>query len=59
MMNSGNFDPDLYKSKSKPNNCKNNKNKNKDDKEEEKNRAIVEPTESIPNASPTNSSPTE
>ena len=34
MMNSGNFEPDSYKSKSKQNNRKNKKNKNKDDEEE-------------------------
>ena len=59
MMDSGNFEPDPYKSKSKRNDCKNNKNKNKDDKEEETVGAIVEPTESIPDAPPTDPNPTE
>ena len=55
MMNSGNFDPDSYKSNSKRGNRK--KNKNKDDKEEETVRAIVEPTDLIPDAPPTDPSP--
>ena len=57
MMNSENFKPDSYKSKSKRSNRK--KNKNKDDKEEETVGAIVEPTESIPDAPPTDPSPNE
>ena len=59
MMNSENFDPDSYKSKSKRNNRKNNKNKNQDDKEEEKAGAIVESTELIPDTPPANPTPTE
>ena len=59
MINSGNFDPDLYKSKSKQNNHTNNKNKNKDDKEEETVGAIVEPTELFADAPPIDPSPTE
>ena len=55
IINSGNFEPDSYKSKSKQSNRK--KNKNKDDKEDETIGAIVEPTESIPEAPPTNPSP--
>ena len=57
MINSWNFDPDFYKSKSKQSNHK--KNKNKDEKEEETVGAIVEPTESIPDAPPTDPSSTE
>ena len=57
MMNSGNFELDSYKSKSKQSNRK--KIKNKDDKEDETVGAIVEPTESIPNAPSTNPSPIE
>ena len=48
-MNSGNFDPDSYKSKSKQNNRKK---KNKEDKEEETVGAIVELTELIPDTPP-------
>ena len=59
MMNSGNYEPDPYKSKSKQNNRKNNKNKNKDDKEEEIVGAIVEPTKSIPDTPPTDPNLTE
>ena len=44
MMNSGNFEPDPYKSKSKRNNRNKNKNKNKNEKEEETVGVIVEPT---------------
>ena len=55
MMNSGNFEPDPFKSKSKSkrNNWNKNKNKNKDEKEEEVVGAIVEPTVLIPDT-PTN-----
>ena len=59
MMNTANFESDLYKSKSKRNNRKNNKNKNKDDKEDETVGAIVEPTESIPDAPSTDPNLTE
>ena len=58
MMNSGNFEPDPYKSKSKRNNW--NKNKNKDEKEEETVGAIDELTELIPDTPPTDDpNPTE
>ena len=52
MINSGNFGPDLFKSKSKQNNRK----KNKDEKEEETVGAIVEPTGPIPDT-PTTDDP--
>ena len=60
MMNSGNFEPDLFKSKFKQNNQNKNKNKNKDEKEEETVRVIVELTGPNPNTSTTNDpDPTE
>ena len=48
MMNSNNFEPDTFKSKSKRNNRR--KNKNKDDKEEETVGAIIEPAVPVPEA---------
>ena len=56
MMNSENFDPDSYKSKSKQNNRKK---KNKEDKGKEVVWAIIEPTELIPDAPLNDPSPTE
>ena len=56
MINSGNFEPDQYKSKSKRNNRNKNKNKNKDGKEKETVGAIVEPIGLIPNT-PTTDGP--